>query len=40
MRMEFKRLLSDERIQKFIKWVSKKDPEFIDSNKKIKWRKR
>jgi len=27
---------SDERIQKFIKWVSKKDPEFTDSNKMSK----
>ena len=34
------RLLSDERIQKFVKWVAKKDPEFIDSNKRIKGRKR
>ena len=34
------RLLEHEEIQKFIKWISKKDPEFMDKNKDTKQRKR
>lgn len=33
------RLLENEEIQKFIIWVSKKHPEFYDSNKDTKRRK-
>lgn len=34
------RLVEHEEMQKFIKWVSKKDPEFMDKNKDTKNRKR
>lgn len=27
------RIISDERMSKFIKWVQKKEPEFMDKNK-------
>jgi hypothetical protein len=31
---------ADERMQKFIKWVRKKDPEFRDSNRMVKGHKK
>ena len=34
------RLLENEDIQKFVKWVAKKDPTFNDKNKDTKNRKR
>jgi len=34
------RILENEEIQKFIKWVSKKDPEFYSSNKETASRKK
>ena len=33
------RLLEHEEIQKFVKWVSKKDPEFYTTNKDTKGRR-
>lgn len=34
------RLLEHEEIQKFVKWVSKKDPEYYDSSKETNARKK
>lgn len=34
------RLLGHEEIQKFVKWVSKKDPEYYDGSKETKARKK
>lgn len=33
------RLLENSEIQKFVKWVSKKDPEFYSTNRETKQRK-
>ena len=33
-------LLSNEEIEKFVKWVQKKDPEFVDKNEDTAARKR
>lgn len=32
------KLTANEQMQKFIKWVAKKDPSFYQKNKKSKWR--
>lgn len=34
------KLLQHDEIQKFVSWISKKDPEFRDSNKEAKSKKR
>lgn len=34
------KLLENVEIQKFVKWIQKKDPEYIDGNKDTKARKR
>lgn len=34
------RIVEHEEIQKFIKWVSKKDPEFVDTHKDTKQRRK
>ena len=33
------RLLENEEIQKFVKWISKKDPDYYDSSKDTYYRK-